>query len=104
VVIQKGKAIAEGTPEQLKTADGSRAIRCITSLRPSLVSAIPGVTSVEQDGQAMLVRTQTPEAVLRIMLQQDDTLGGLEVRVTALEDAFLALTNQTTSPTDRDLH
>jgi ABC-2 type transport system ATP-binding protein len=32
VVIQKGKVIAEGTPEQLKTADGSRAIRCFTSL------------------------------------------------------------------------
>src|ERR1700733_2275815 len=100
VVIQKGRVIAEGTPEQLKTADGSRAIRCITSLRPSIVSAIPGVSSVEQDGHAMLVRTQTPETVLRIMLQQDETLSGLEVRATALEDAFLALTNQTTSSTN----
>src|SRR6202522_3622296 len=97
VVIQKGKVIAEGTPEQLKTADGSRAIRCITSLRPSLVSAIPGVSSVEQDGQAMLVRTRTPEAVLRIMLEQDAALGGLEVRAAALEDAFLALTNNITA-------
>src|SRR3984957_11061 len=100
VVIQKGRVIAEGTPEQLKTADGSRAIRCITSLRPSIVSAIPGVSSVEQDGRAMLVRTQTPETVLRIMLQQDETLSGLEVRATALEEAFLALTNQTTSSTN----
>jgi ABC-2 type transport system ATP-binding protein len=99
VVIQKGKVIAEGTPEQLKTADGSRAIRCITSLRPSVISAIPGVSSVGQDGDAVLVRTPTPEAVLRIMLQRDETLSGLEVRVTALEDAFLALTNQTTSVT-----
>jgi ABC-2 type transport system ATP-binding protein len=102
VVIQKGKVIAEGTPEQLKTADGSRAIRCITSLPPSLVSAIPGVSSVQQDGDAMLVRTPTPEAVLRIMLQKDETLNGLEVRGTALEDAFLALTNQTTSPTQQE--
>jgi ABC-2 type transport system ATP-binding protein len=102
VVIQKGRMIAEGTPEQLKTADGSRAIRCITSLRPSVVSAIPGVSSVEQDGQAMLVRTPTPEAVPRIMLQQDDTLSDLEVRATALEDAFLALTNQTTSSTQQE--
>jgi ABC-2 type transport system ATP-binding protein len=102
VVIQKGKVIAEGTPEQLKTADGSRAIRCITSLRPSAVSAIPGVSSVEQDGPAMLVWTPTPEAVLRIMLQQDQALSGLEVRATALEDAFLALTSQTTSPTHEE--
>jgi ABC-2 type transport system ATP-binding protein len=92
VVIQKGKVIAEGTPEELKTADGSRSIRCVTSLAPSLVSALPGVTSVEFDGNAMLVRTRTPEAVLRTMLQQDTALSGLEVRATALEDAFLALT------------
>jgi ABC-2 type transport system ATP-binding protein len=99
VVIQKGKAIAEGTPEELKTADGSRAIRCTTSLTASFVSAIPGVTSVEQDGNAMLVRTPTPEAVLRIMLGNDTTLSRLEVRATALEDAFLALTNQNTPVT-----
>jgi ABC-2 type transport system ATP-binding protein len=92
VVIQRGKAIAEGTPEELKTADGSRSIRCITSLAPSFVSALPGVTSVGQDGDAMLVRTRTPEAVLRTMLHEDTTLSGLEVRGAALEDAFVALT------------
>src|SRR6201994_1338359 len=96
VVIQKGKVIAEGTPEELKTADGSRAIRCTTQLTVSFVSAIPGVTSVERDGNSMLVRTPTPEAVLRTMLANDMALSGLEVRATALEDAFLALTNQNT--------
>src|ERR1700691_2048449 len=71
VVMQKGKVIAEGTPQELKTADGSRSIRCTTSLQASFVSALPGVTSVEQDGEAMLVRTRTPEAGLRTMLMQD---------------------------------
>jgi ABC-2 type transport system ATP-binding protein len=99
IVIQKGKVIAEGTPEELKTADGSRTIRCTTSLAASFVSALPGVTDVEQDGGSMLVRTSTPEAVLRVMLQQDAALGGLEVRAAALEDAFLALTNQTPTVT-----
>ena len=95
IVIQKGKVIAEGTPEELKTADGSRTIRCTTSLEASFVSALPGVTDVEEDGGAMLVRTTSPEAVLRTMLQEDAALSGLEVRAAALEDAFLALTNQT---------
>src|ERR1700726_1735913 len=58
VVIQKGKVVAEGTPEELKAADGSRAIRCTTSLQPSLISAIAGVTSVEQAGDDLLVRTR----------------------------------------------
>jgi ABC-2 type transport system ATP-binding protein len=97
VVIQKGKVIAEGTPQELKTADGSRTIRCTTSLPQSFISAIPGVLSVEQDDEIALVRTRTPEAVLRILLQQDPGLSGLEVRAARLEDAFLALTNQTTT-------
>jgi ABC-2 type transport system ATP-binding protein len=97
VVIQRGKVIAEGTPQELKTADGSRSIRCTTSLRASFVSALPGVTNVEQEGNIMLVRTHTPEAVLRTMLEHDDALSGLEVRAAALEDAFLALTNNTTA-------
>jgi hypothetical protein len=47
----------------------------------------------------MLVRTQAPEAVLRTMLERDPALSGLEVRAAALDDAFLALTNQTTAVT-----
>src|ERR1700678_1376859 len=97
IVIQKGKVIAEGTPAELKAGDKSRTIRCTTSLQLSFVSALAGVTSVEQDGNAMLVRTQTPEAVLRTMLAHDAALSGLEVRTAALEDAFLALTNNITA-------
>jgi ABC-2 type transport system ATP-binding protein len=97
IVIQRGKVIAEGTPQELKTADRSRSIRCTTSLQASFVSDLPGVTSVEQDGDAMLVRTHSPEAVLRTMLANDAQLSGLEVRAAALEDAFLALTNNTTA-------
>src|SRR5271156_502847 len=99
IVVQKGKVIAEGTPAELKAADQSRTIRCTTSLQPSFVSALPGVTSVEQEGSTMLVRTQLPESVLRTMLERDPALSGLEVRAAALEDAFLVLTNQTTEST-----
>jgi ABC-2 type transport system ATP-binding protein len=95
VVIQKGRVIAEGTPAELKATDSSRAIRCITSLLPEWISALPGVISVEREGDAMLVRTATPEAVLRTMLQEDATLSGLEVRAARLDDAFLALTSHT---------
>jgi ABC-2 type transport system ATP-binding protein len=99
IVVQKGKVIAEGTPAELKDTDQSRTIRCTTTLQPSFVSSLPGVISVEQEGSTMLVRTQVPEAVLRTMLERDPVLTGLEVRAAALEDAFLALTNQTTAVT-----
>ena len=94
VVIQKGSIIAQGTPRELKTADNSRSIRCITALTPEFVSTLPGVTSVEQDGDATVLRTSSPEAVLRTMLARDMTLRGLEVRAAGLEETFLALTQQ----------
>ena len=99
VVIQQGKVLAEGTPQELKTADSSRSIRCVTSLSAAFVADLPGVMSVEQDGRALLVRTNTPEAVLRTLLAQDAALSGLEVRAAALDDAFLALTGRQTNNT-----
>jgi ABC-2 type transport system ATP-binding protein len=99
IVIQKGKVIAEGTPAELKAGDKSRTIRCTTSLQLPFVSSLPGVMSVEQEGNTTLVRTQAAELVLRTMLEQDPALSGLEVRAAALEDAFLTLTNQTTAVT-----
>lgn len=96
VVMQKGRVIAEGRPEDLKAAESTRTIRCVTALKTSFVSAIADVSTVQQDGKAMLVRTSAPEAVLRRMLEEDATLSGLEVRSAGLEDAFLALTNSST--------
>jgi ABC-2 type transport system ATP-binding protein len=97
VVIQKGRVIAEGTPESLKTADGSRAIRCITAIPAYVVSALPGVSSVEQKGEYLVVQARNPEAVLRTMLAKDAGLRELEVKAMALEDAFLALTQNETA-------
>jgi ABC-2 type transport system ATP-binding protein len=92
IVIQKGKVIAQGTPADLKAADSERTIRCTTALLPAFVAELERVSSVEVDGSSMLIRTASPESVLRTLLAHDATLSGLEVRAAALEDAFLALT------------
>jgi ABC-2 type transport system ATP-binding protein len=97
VVMQRGKAIAEGTPHALKSANGARTIRCVTSLDPLAVMGLPGVTHATREGNMTMVRTPAPELVLRAMLAQDPGLTGLEVKAMALEDAFLALTQQAVS-------
>jgi ABC-2 type transport system ATP-binding protein len=90
--MQKGRVVAEGSPEELKASQGSRSIRCVTALSASFLTQLPGVLSAEMDGRTMLIRTHAPEAVLRAMLQADATLSGLEVRSAGLEETFLALT------------
>lgn len=94
IVLQKGKVIAQGTPRELKTADSSRSIRCVTTLTPEFLSSLPVVSSVQQEGDTVVLRTSSPEAVLRTMLAQDSTLSGIEVRGAGLEETFLALTQQ----------
>jgi len=92
VVINKGKIVSEGTPAEIKSVSAGRKIRCRTQLTVEFLSALPGVTSVEQSGDDVVVMTPHAEAVVREMLLRDETLSGLEIASPALEDAFLALT------------
>ena len=92
VVINKGKIVSEGTPAEIKSVSAGRKIRCRTRLTVEFLSALPGVMSVEQSGDDVVVMTPHAEAVVREMLLRDETLSGLEIASPALEDAFLALT------------
>ncbi|MEM9593754.1 MAG: ABC transporter ATP-binding protein [Acidobacteriota bacterium] len=92
VVLQKGRAVAEGTPAELRSRVAGRRIRCVTSLAPSALSAIEGVESCEDRGAAMEILTGDAEGVLRRLFELDPNLSGLEVGGAGLERAFLTLT------------
>ena len=92
VVLNKGKIVSEGTPAEIKSVSAGRKIRCRTRLTAEFLRALPGVTSVEQSSDDVMVMTPRAEDVVREMLMRDETLSGLEIASPALEDAFLALT------------
>ena len=92
VVINKGKVVSEGTPAEIKSVSAGRKIRCRTRLTVEFLSALPGVTNVEQSGDDVVVTTPRAEEVVREMLLRDEMLSGLEIASPALEDAFIALT------------
>jgi ABC-2 type transport system ATP-binding protein len=92
VVLNKGKIVSEGTPAEIKSVSAGRKIRCRTRLTAEFLRALPGVTSVEQSSDDVVVMTPRAEDVVREMLMRDETLSGLEIASPALEDAFLALT------------
>ncbi len=94
VVINKGKLLCEGTPAEIKHRVSGRRIRCITQLDPEFLQALPSVSDVQQDREAVVILAEQPEKVVREMLLRDETLHGLEVSAAALEDAFLALTQE----------
>ena len=99
LVLQSGRIVAEGTPAELKGKVQIATVRCRTSVEHAVLSSLPGVSSVQAEGETTVLLTTTPEALLRRLLPLDEQLSGLEVTGTAFEDAFLALTAKPGTPT-----
>ena len=93
-VINKGQIIAQGTPSEIKAQTAGKKIRCITNLALSQLRQIAGVTEVREDREAVEIHTAQPEPVLRELLARDAALSELEVTSAGLEEAFLALTQE----------
>ena len=93
-VINQGEIVAEGTPAEIKAQTAGKRIRCITSLTTETLSQIPGVTEVKKDREAVELHTGEAEPVVRELLARDAGLSGLEVSAAGLEEAFLALTQE----------
>ncbi|MGH8273624.1 MAG: ABC transporter ATP-binding protein, partial [Gammaproteobacteria bacterium] len=92
VVVNRGRVVAEGSPDEIKNTVAQRRIRCVTRIAPAQVQALPGVTAVKRDGTRLEIAAAQPEAVVFALLKLDDTLRDLEVTGARLEDAFVALT------------
>ena len=109
IVINKGRMTCQGTPDEIKamgaglaagtasttghtTPAAVKLIRCATTLTSEHLLAMPGVLRVEGLGANVTITTTQAESTLREMLALDSHLSGLEVAAPALEDAFLALT------------
>ena len=109
LVVNKGRVICGGTPAEIKAhgaatllgggaQDGSvlpvKTIRCTTVLAPARLLEIPGVTGAKAGHGCTVMSSTSPENTLRELLALDPALADLEVTSPALEDAFLALTSE----------
>jgi len=95
-VINQGEIIAQGSPAEVKAKTSGKRIRCITSLSIATVRQIPGVTDVKDDREAVEIHAIEAEPVVRELLARDLQLSGLEITSAGLEEAFLALTQDST--------
>jgi ABC-2 type transport system ATP-binding protein len=91
-VLHQGEIIAQGTPAEIKAKTSGKRIRCITSLSVGSLRQMPGVTAVQEDREAVEIHAKDAEAIVRELLSRDPRLSGLEIASAGLEEAFLALT------------
>jgi ABC-2 type transport system ATP-binding protein len=99
-IIDRGRIVAEGTPEELKRSVGTDVIVARVAgdaaAAGPLVNAVPGVLGVEVHGQELVISTAdgagaiSPVAVA--LASSKMTVRDLTLRTPTLDDVFLELT------------
>jgi ABC-2 type transport system ATP-binding protein len=92
VLVAHGKVVADGSAAEIKNLSSGRTVRAeVPSADQAAIAAISGVTSVELNGDNLVVRATDSDAVARYLLTKT---GAKDLEITShnLEDAFLALT------------
>ena len=93
LVIDKGKLIADGSPQEIKSrvAGSKISFTSSTQLDAAALGGLPVSASDVSDHRVTLM-TNDPQAVLRELFRRNVDMANLEVRGADLEEAFLSLT------------
>ncbi len=97
VVLNQGRVIADGRPDEIKARAAGRQVTCRTELSHAALAALPGVTRVDPQADGVRLVTTDAEGTARALLMADATVSGLEIRSAGLEEAFLAITSADTA-------
>jgi ABC-2 type transport system ATP-binding protein len=109
-IIDGGRLVAEGTPEQLKRSVGNDVIVAQVDGRAeafrAAVRTVPGVRGVEVRGGELWVSTADGAALIgpvAVALSRVAPVRNLTLRTTTLDDVFLELTGNHIRLADHDL-
>jgi ABC-2 type transport system ATP-binding protein len=93
VVVDRGRVVAEGTPDELRRTLPDRRIEVRTKVPVSVIRALDSVHSVElRDGRIVIAATDS-EQVVSTLLDLDPEANDLTVATASLEEVLVALTN-----------
>jgi ABC-2 type transport system ATP-binding protein len=92
VVLNRGRVIADASPDRIKQQAAGRQVRCRTRLPQVRLAALPGVQRVVDEPPHRVLLTGDSDRTLRALLAADESACDIDIRIAGLEDAFLALT------------
>ena len=93
-VLDGGRIVAEGSVAQIRARVAQRRIRCITTTDAAAIEQWPDVRRAARDGDRIEIVTDSAEAVVRRLLDQDAHLHELEVQRAGLAEAFVEITRE----------
>ena len=92
VVVDRGRVVAEGTPDELRRTLPDRRVEVNTKVPASVIRALDSVHSVElHDGRTVIAATDS-ELVVRALLELDPEASDLTVATASLTEVLVAMT------------
>jgi ABC-2 type transport system ATP-binding protein len=93
VLLAHGNIVADGPTTEIKGRVGTRTIRAtLPGVEPDELAELPGVSTVERHGEAVILVCSDSDQTIRALLAQYPDARDIEITGAALEDAFLRLT------------
>jgi ABC-2 type transport system ATP-binding protein len=93
VVVDRGRVVAEGTPDELRRTLPDRRVSVQTKVPVSVIRALDSVETVElRDGRTVIATTDS-EQVVRTLLDLDPEANDLTVTTASLEEVLIAMTH-----------
>jgi ABC-2 type transport system ATP-binding protein len=93
VLMAHGSIVADGPTTEIRAMVGTRTIRAtLPRVDTDALAALPGVTSAERRGEAVVLRCSDSDAAIRALLSAHADARDIEIAAAGLEQAFLALT------------
>jgi ABC-2 type transport system ATP-binding protein len=92
VLMARGRVIADGPATEIKAKAGGRTIHAtLADVELAALRALPGVTSADRRGDAVVLSCADSDLALRSLLANYADAHDVEVRGAGLEEAFLEL-------------
>jgi ABC-2 type transport system ATP-binding protein len=103
VLMARGRVVADGTPTEVKAVAGGRVVRAtLPAADLGVLSSLPGVSAVDQRGDAVILRCADADSALRALLLGFPAARDIEVTGVGLDDAFLTLTGSVLDRADSE--
>jgi len=95
VLMAAGLIVADGPTTEIKARVGTRTISAtLPDAALAELQALPGVSSAERRGEAVVLRCADSDRAIRALLERHPTARDIEVTGAGLEEAFLELTTE----------
>ena len=93
VLMASGRVVADGPTTEIKARVGLRVIRAtLPGVGADELAALPGVTTAERRGDAIVLRCSDSDSAIRALLAAHPDSRDIEIAGAGLEEAFIELT------------